>query len=176
MLHLTNELFNEYVEAFQDVILTNCRSSNRMVYFDVIYSYVKRKGNKSYIMTHARLTKTVDINFTICFDDFYSVPVFHFRLKIDGVILFSTDLISKANLVLGIKNVAGFTLEAHPLFDDTWFLVHPCEALSSIDNLLEPIEMQSLDSVVSYFVFWYNTFGLSSVIECLSIRTSQYSI
>lgn len=117
-------------------------------------NYVAQAGPHVYLSTTLSYTAGFDhlkVAFTISYHENYLCPVCYLRLWKNGSIQF--EKIEKASL------------ESHHILGEPWLMIHPCEDEEAITQLLGR-DYTPLD----YFITWFGTRGLPSVIPEISFR------
>lgn len=152
---ITNDQFNHDVDQFLEVLVHHLVSSDGTL--KVLNHYVKSvpRLNKNYaILKLQHQSQVIDI--LVSYDDFYTVPVCYFN-----VFNVKDNQLVKEKVLDSNK----VTLDTHPLTNEVWSVIHPCETLQGIKDFVKEAEL-----VLAYLIIWFGVYGIPSVITDISLR------
>lgn len=145
---IDNSTFNANIEGFNDDIISNLHCSEHI--FKITNNYIKSINDKKLSFVEAEFGDD-KIQFTISYDDFYMVPVFHFRL------------FDKQELAKPPPGKLA-TTNPHPLLNlDLWWWIHPCETLHTMNQF-------KLETPLQYLKLWFATYGISLLFPTITLR------
>lgn len=152
---ITNDQFNHAADQFLEVLVHHLVSTDGTL--KVLNHYVKSVSslNKNYLTLKLQHQSQV-IDVLVSYDDFYTVPVCYFN------IYNATDNQLVKERVTDSSKV---TLDSHPLTNEVWSVIHPCETLQGIKDFLT-----DADLILGYLIIWFGVYGLPSVITQISLR------
>ena len=202
---LSKKQFNEYIDEFVEIIMESLfyrAKSGKLSKMQVV-NHIKKKvdlaSNEKGFCTvttfrvgNEQYQNSVLIEFTLSYDNFYSVPVLYFHIfeevpleeSFESVrirpIHSLEDIATSMNSLLQLNDVALslVTLDTHyQLADQTvWFYIHPCQTQIRMDELIQS-ESEILntaterDKVLRYLYVWFGTCGLGTVFNNISLRS-----
>lgn len=142
--------FNTLLPQFYELLLDNTyvHSHGQVNTLPILNSYLKNYKGKTCILIKAKLESQWGnyITFTISYDNIYLTPVCHLRVLKDtnGEEIIVSHIVSR-----------DIQYETHPVFQDIWLTIHPCETAQTMENL----QKKGLD----YLTSWFNFYGIPCV-------------
>ncbi|RKP29301.1 hypothetical protein METBISCDRAFT_28339 [Metschnikowia bicuspidata] len=151
---MDKDAFEKSLPAFNSILVKNLNVS-------ITQNFVKNSAMASYIYVKARLPETANsyrneegneqtLEFTVSYDPFYNVPVFHFRV----------------NMLLEHVS-APCAADIHPILQTPYLCVHLCETATTMDEW-KP------ESPLDYMVKWIGMV-FSLVLPEVQLRYSHTS-
>lgn len=170
---LTNQDFNAAIPHFRGVLFDNLQSS---IKFKIVAADVKQVNEEKYLFGSITIGEGARLEFTVSYDKFYRVPVFSFRVYVDGklefdIIELDESLKKIANLVL--NKLVDISIVEHHLLLQPWFQIHPCETLETLHTHISSLEQENAS--ITYLSCWFGLYGLPAIFPQFSIRPIVYS-
>ena len=165
LMGLTNERFNDILQAFNDLILLSTYDL-RGVGVEIVGNYLKfASSGKGYTKTRLQVGSSgstmVQVDFSICYDEFYQVPRLFFRVSTEDGLLTMDNCPS----VLGVRKETGIIYDMHIVTNEPWYTIHPCEMYTFMEEMLGP-EVDDL----SYLKSWFGVYGIGAVFSNVGYR------
>lgn len=156
---ITSEGFDHTLEDFGSILLNHILSTKDL---HVLYSKVCDSVNGKYLKLVLKTQLTITI--IISYDKFYQVPVLYFQVQktsdLDELILLH-DLDA-----LGIvKDSTALSIDNHPVVPGTFFLIHPCETLPTVETFMSDSQIISPKDTphqqhIKYLITWNSIYGI----------------
>lgn len=206
---LTNTQFNQYLLAFNkhllettvlDLLDSHPGDKQSQSLFSFTNSTVKTVAQeKKYVLNQIKVrhpespNRLLLVTFTISYDDFFTCPVFYFRIfeevEIENetksrALLTIEDMDESFQHLLGIhseiRKFTNISFDSHHMSptSDIWMYLHPCDT----KDVMRSFKMfhrntSEEQQVLDYFTLWYNTFGMGALFPrlCLRIKPTALS-
>lgn len=176
MTYITNNQFNEYLDEFNQLLVNELISTNNENNLSIVNNYIKKIDkpfNKSYLFISLKINSPIEsikIDFTILYDDFYTVPILYFNVyDINHQDEISLKRIEKFN-----KNQLKVSLESHPFTNNTCYCIHPCETLNGMQDFINSANiLETEDSklfVIKYLIIWFGIYGIPAIYPYINLR------
>lgn len=170
MLSIDN--FNTVIDEFCDILGTHLLSSGQL---RVLYCKVCQTIDGNYIKMVIKLNYTISI--IISFDKFYQVPVLYFQV-------YETkdydEMVQLTNIEdLGIvQKFTQLSIDNHPIEPGIFFLIHPCETLSTLDTFIKDTQVMdtkdtSEQRYLKYLITWNTIYG-TGIFSDLYLKYNLY--
>lgn len=127
---LTREIFNSTLDPFNDVLMSHLTLPVGQI--SIVNNYIRSDHHRRVVSCCVQAELVIE--FTVSWDEFYLVPVIHFRAT-------EVDLLK-----------AVVTLDLHPLTGEPWYSVHPCETQKGMEAFAK-------SNPIDYLVTWFNVYG-----------------
>ncbi|KAI3403985.2 hypothetical protein KGF56_003252 [Candida oxycetoniae] len=124
----------------------------------------------------------IRIDFTVSYDKFYQVPIYHLRLFINDKLDFDIEKvwnILRSNDNQRLEKVDLLIVD-HALLQSPWLQIHPCETLNTLDiftkgqNINQETETgKESKSTLQYLICWFNLYALPTTFPQFSLRPNS---
>lgn len=175
MITLSKVEFDNTIEDFTKLLVENLIISRSDIELIIDNFYCKQHENNNYSFIHIIFPNEISIQFSISYDVFYSVPILNFRTYINDTLTFNLDNIVKKDF-LGFNKNVDLQVNAHPILQDLWFSLHPCETHLAMNELLSSSDLliNSQKNLI-YLCTWFNIYGLCNIFQSLQFRPNLIS-
>lgn len=144
---MNSEEFNQIAPDFYEILLDSLYTyKNELTKVIPTNGYIKQYNDDYCILIEIPIDDRC-ITFTVTFHPIYLVPVCHF----------------KETLGEPIQVTQTIQFEQHPIFQDVWKTIHPCETNKTMEDF-------GAASTLGYLITWFNLYGIPCIYSDISMR------